>query len=76
MILDEIPRRNARRYPDKTALVFEDLRYTFREFNDRVNGLAAALSDIGLMKGDKIAVLAGSCHQYIEIFFTAAKMGQ
>ena len=75
MILDEIPRRNARRYPDKTALVFDDMRYTFREFNDRVNGLATALSDIGLRKGDKLAVLAGSCHQYIEIFFTAAKMG-
>ena len=75
MILGEIPRRNARRYPDKTALVFEDRRFTFKEFNNRTNSLVNALSNLGVMKGDRVAVLADSCHQYVEIAFAGVKGG-
>jgi len=75
MVLGELARRNARRYPKKTAVVFENNRYTFKEFNCRVNGLANALLDMGVCKGDRIAVLLDSCHQYIEIYWAGPKAG-
>ncbi len=43
--------------PQKTAVVFEDQRLTYSEFNLRVNRLANALLNLGIGKGDKIATI-------------------
>ena len=74
-MLKEVLRGNARKFPDKTAIVFEDVRYTFKELNDRVNSLANALTDMGLRKGDWIAVIADNCNQIVEIFWAGIKTG-
>ena len=57
MVLAELINRNARRYPNKTALVFGNTRCTFDELNKRVNSLVNALSAKGIKKGDRIACL-------------------
>jgi acyl-CoA synthetase (AMP-forming)/AMP-acid ligase II len=75
MTLKEISQRNARRYPNKTAVVFENNRFTFKEFNDRVNSLTNALLGLGVSKGDRIAILADNCPQYVELTMVAAKGG-
>lgn len=75
MIIKDIPGRNARNYPNKTALVFKENRYTFRELNNRINSLAHALTEMRLTKGDRIAVIADNCHQHVEMVWTAVKMG-
>jgi len=59
---------NAEVYPDKTAFVFKDQRYTFKEVNERVNSLVNALSSMGVKKGDHIGILAYNCPQYFEAF--------
>jgi len=64
--------------PDKVAL--EDLaqkaRFTYREFNSRCNRLANVLRDsLGVERGDRIAILALNCFQYLEVFFAVAKIG-
>ena len=75
MIVEDIPSRNARRYPNKIAVVFGENRYTFRELNNRINSLANALGKMGLGKGDRIAMIADNCHQQVEMFWAAAKTG-
>jgi len=75
MVIGEIITRNARRYPNKTALVFEGSTFTFKEFNERVNSLTNALTDRGVKKGDRIAALLDNCHQYVELYCTATKSG-
>jgi long-chain acyl-CoA synthetase len=67
--------RNARYNPDKLALIFEDQRYTFRQFNQNVNQLANALQDTGIRKGDKIATLLPNCTELLEIYWAVAKIG-
>src|SRR3979490_2498021 len=42
-------------YPDRVAISHEDRRYTYREFGERVNRLASALSSAGLESGDRVA---------------------
>lgn len=59
---------NAKRYPDKTAFVFESRRYTFKQVNERVNRLINALADLGVEKGDRVGILAYNCPQYFEVF--------
>ena len=43
--------------PDKTAIVFEDKRYTFSQLNERVNRLTNGLLKLGIKKGDRVAFL-------------------
>lgn len=75
MLLMDICRRNAKLYPNKMAIVFKDVRYTFKEFQERTNRLANALIDLGVQKGDRVAVLLNNCHQYVELYFAIPKCG-
>jgi acyl-CoA synthetase (AMP-forming)/AMP-acid ligase II len=60
---------NARLFPDKVALceVATGKQWTFKEHNEVVNKLCNALYSLGLMKGDRVAVLAGDVIEYCQI---------
>ncbi|MDH5695993.1 MAG: long-chain-fatty-acid--CoA ligase [Dehalococcoidia bacterium] len=72
--LRELLNRNAQTYSDKTAFIFENKRYTFKQVNQRVNSLTNALASIGVRKGDRVGILAYNCPQYFEVF-NVAKAG-
>ncbi len=61
--------------PDRVAIVFEGKRYTFSQLNERVNRLASALSNLGVKKGDRVALLQINCNQCAETYFAVAKLG-
>ena len=67
--------RHARYQPDKLALIFEDNRLTYKEYNQNVNRLANAMLDMGIKKGDKIATLLPNCMELLEIYWAVAKVG-
>ena len=67
--------RHARYRPDHTAIGFNDRRFTFRQFNQRVNRLANALLDLGLRKGDKLATILPNCLELLEVYWAVAKTG-
>lgn len=77
MNLGMIISRNARRWPDKIAVVDADAgrRMTWQKFDQRVNQLAHALLASGLRQGDRTAIYARNCHQCLELFFACAKTG-
>ena len=75
MILGDIFRRNAKRYPRKTGIVFRSTSFGFDEFNRRINSLANALIGLGMHRQDKVAILLDNCHQYIELYCAAPKAG-
>ena len=52
-----------------------DVRYTFAELDERANRSAHVLSELGLSKGDRIAVLLPNGHHFVEIFYAAARAG-
>src|SRR2546426_2188746 len=66
---------NAKMFPAKTAVVFEDVRYTWAEWNARINQLAHALRALGLGRGDKLAVMLHNCHQFLEVSQATSKIG-
>jgi long-chain acyl-CoA synthetase len=67
--------RHARYQPHRLAVVFEDKRLTYGEFNRSVNRLANALLNLGIGKGDKVAVILPNCVELLEIYWAVAKMG-
>ena len=66
---------NAFKWPDKVAVKDLNKAYTFREWNERSCRLANALSGLGMKKGDRFAVLAYNCVEWMEIYAAAAKGG-
>ena len=74
-LMADVIRRNARRFPDELAFVFEEKRFTFKEYEERVNKLANALIRMGVEKGDRIGVILDNCHQHCEIMGAVAKTG-
>jgi acyl-CoA synthetase (AMP-forming)/AMP-acid ligase II len=75
LLLGEMMSRNARKFPDKEALVYGETRLTYRQLNARINRLAHAFMDLGIKKGDKVSILAFNCNQFMETYFALAKMG-
>ncbi|MCP4688424.1 MAG: long-chain fatty acid--CoA ligase, partial [Desulfobacterales bacterium] len=57
------------------ALVDGDRRLTYGELDLRVNRLANGLQSLGIKHGDRCAILAYNCTEYIEVIFAAAKLG-
>ncbi len=66
---------HARNRPNHTAVVFEESRLSFREFNARVNRLANALSGLNVKKGDKVATILPNCLNLLETYWAVAKIG-
>jgi acyl-CoA synthetase (AMP-forming)/AMP-acid ligase II len=76
MNIGDLLLRSANKFPNKTAVVSEgNVSMTFREYNERVNRLAQRLREYGLAKGDRIGVLVHNGHQFLELYFAAAKTG-
>jgi acyl-CoA synthetase (AMP-forming)/AMP-acid ligase II len=73
--MGDLARRNARNFAQKRAVVFEERALTFSELDQRANRLANSLVGLGIKKGDRVAVLALNCMEYIEIYFGVAKSG-
>lgn len=75
MILGDIMKRNAKRYPEKTGLVFKSVRFNFGELNRRINSMANALTDLGMHRGDRAAILLDNCPEFVELYFAIPKAG-
>ena len=58
MVYGDALRRNATKFPRKTAVLCEGRQRTYQEFNLRVNRLANALLKLGLTPQDHVATLS------------------
>ena len=68
MILGDVIESNAAQFPDKEGVVDEIARLSFAELAERTRRLANALAARGVERGDRVAVIAQNCHEYIEAF--------
>jgi long-chain acyl-CoA synthetase len=75
MAINTLLSRHAKYRPNHTAVVFEGRRFTNTEFNLRVNRLANALAGLGLVKGDKLAIVLDNSLEVLEIYQAVAKTG-
>ncbi|MDT0203248.1 fatty acyl-CoA synthetase [Nocardioides sp. AE5] len=73
--IGDLPRRAARRTPDKVAIIDGDVRLTFADFDERVDRFSQALHAAGLGRGDTLALLSHNCWQFPAIAFAAARRG-
>ena len=67
----------ARRYPDTEALVYHErgLRLTYAQFNATCRQIAKGLLQLGIKKGDNIAIWAYNVPEWVLLQFASAKIG-
>jgi acyl-CoA synthetase (AMP-forming)/AMP-acid ligase II len=75
MIQTHSLRRAARYYSGRTAIVSGEMRPTFRELQDRVARIAAALKRHGFQAGDRLAILLPNGTEYIELVYACSWLG-
>ena len=69
----EVIAMNANLFPDKIGARDLARSLTFRAWNERSCRLANALRGLGLEQGDRIAILAYNCLEWMEIYAAIAK---
>ena len=62
-------------YPDTIAVIHGDLRYTYRQFQERCRRLASALQKRGVGPGDTVAVMAPNSPPMLEAHFAIPMAG-
>jgi fatty-acyl-CoA synthase len=75
--LGEMIEKWAYKTPDNDFMIYPDrnLRFTYGEFNNRVDALAKGLLFIGIKPGDKVGIWAKNVPDWLTIMFATAKTG-
>ncbi len=75
MILRDMLEFAAARYPENLAVVDGDRRYTYAEWDERVNAVAGALRDLSVGKGDRVVQVIKNREENCAIHMACQKLG-
>jgi long-chain acyl-CoA synthetase len=67
--------RTAKRFPETMALNLMGKRISYRELDDLVNRFAGALADLGIRKGDKVALILPNLPQAVIASYAVFRLG-
>ena len=67
--------RVAEKYGRKTALIFYGRKISYRELKELTDRFATAMADLGVQKGDTVALYVLNCPQYVIAYFATLKLG-
>ena len=62
-------------FPDKTALIFGEKSFTYRELDEMSTRIAAGLSGMGFCAGDRIALFLPNIPEFVTAYFAIHKLG-
>lgn len=74
-VIADMIRRTRYHYPDKNALIFNDICLTYTQLEEECNQAANALADLGVKKYDRVAILAHNTHHHVLTWMGCAKIG-
>jgi long-chain acyl-CoA synthetase len=78
--LHQLLEDSASKFPRNTAIIFpgafdDECLMSFKELNDKSNKMANALIDMGVKKGDRVALLMPNCPQFVISYYAVLKVG-
>ncbi len=75
MNVGELLTNTARSYPDRVGFIWEGHQRSYGESNERADAMAHALADLGVGRGDRVALSLANCPEILEAMFAAWKLG-
>lgn len=73
--LYEMLMETVQRYPDYTAIHFNEIEITYQALLERVDALAAGLKALGLKRGDGVALFLPNSPTYVIAHYAVVKLG-
>ncbi len=73
--LPEVLTKNAKQFPHVPALLFMGKKISFPELEGLVNRFSRALLDLGVKKGDKVAILLPNLPQIVIAIYASFRIG-
>jgi len=73
--LGDLLRRTRQRTPEKVAIRCGATSWTYSEFDDICNRLAAGFAGEGVRVGDRVAIIARNSHAFAAVRFALARLG-
>lgn len=73
--LSGLLRKTAEKQPNNVAIVFRDKKITYEELNAASDRFAAALTKMGVKKGDRVALFLPNIPQFVVSYFGVLKAG-
>ncbi|WP_404328978.1 long-chain fatty acid--CoA ligase [Mesobacillus maritimus] len=62
-------------YGDKTAIIFEDEKISYRQLKNQVDLLAGAWKDLGFKKGERLGLMLANHPDYVISYYAAQALG-
>jgi long-chain acyl-CoA synthetase len=75
MNISKMVETHARRNPDRDAVISEDVILSWKDFNFRINSLGSALLQLGVKKGDRVALHLPNSPEYLISYFAVTRIG-
>ncbi|MGR8981565.1 MAG: AMP-binding protein, partial [Gammaproteobacteria bacterium] len=66
---------SAREYPDQTALIHRDRRFTYKQIDQMSNQVANGLREAGIQRGEKVAFLCPNLPYFPMVYYGILKAG-
>lgn len=73
--LPELAERAAQKWPNRASLIFYGRKISFKELSLLCKRFATALADLGVKKGDVVALFLPNCPQFVVAYYGALKLG-
>ncbi|WP_238389583.1 long-chain fatty acid--CoA ligase [Virgibacillus sp. MSP4-1] len=67
--------KTVEKYGSRTAIIAEDRSFTYEEFKDKVDRLAAAWDELGLRKGERLGLMLPNHPDYMMAYYAAMRLG-
>jgi long-chain acyl-CoA synthetase len=68
-------RESVQKYPSQVATVFMGARLTYHQLKKQVDRFAAALTDLGVGKGDRVSIMLPNCPQAVIAYYATLSLG-
>ena len=75
MNIRELLEKQAKTYPDKVFLYFDEERITYKTFNLTVNRIANGFKKMGIGKGDRVAIMLPNLPEFLYAWMGLNKIG-
>ncbi|MCK9592449.1 MAG: AMP-binding protein [Methanoregula sp.] len=75
MFVHEFLKNSAKKYPEKTALIWGDQQLTYQELDAMAGRCASALREQGIQKGDRVVIVNPNSVETIAALFGVLKAG-
>jgi long-chain acyl-CoA synthetase len=67
--------RGSRLFPDKPALIFESMSFTYKQLNGAANRVANGLRRLGINPGDRVALMLPNIPEFVFCYLGILKAG-